>query len=386
VNVIEVTSDETVVVSAPTIEIVEVDIPTIETIEVTEALSLAVANATFLKLDASNSPVTGNLSIVGDTDLDGAVRIVDLTDNGFVKTSGGDGTLSVSTSIDISADTNLAVSGPITLTGDTLNFDFTLNNTWAGTNRFDDTIAIGTAPQSKYFLNIDKTVSSYVGIACAIYGSITSSKGSSGTSVAGLYFNAQWQPTGLSGNIVSNQVYGIQAGALAQSEAGESHNISINNVWALRGTRTHTVGAGATGALTISNTIGLEIPACGFSNSPIVTNSYGVDIGNQGNAAVGTSYGIKIADQSGASTSYGIVIDSDDVGLTLGAAQDALIHFDGDNLNLAGVVDTSFVVLGSRKTTTGDPTGVEGLIYINTFDNAIRMFADGAWRTLTGGW
>ncbi len=34
------------------------------------------------------------------------------------------------------------------------------------------------------------------------------------------------------------------------------------------------------------------------------------------------------------------------------------------------------------KTDTGDPTGAEGRIYINTFDNVIKMYADGAWRTL----
>ena len=48
-----------------------------------------------------------------------------LTGNGFVKTSGGVGTLSVDTStylttVDISANTNLAVTAPVVLTGDTL--------------------------------------------------------------------------------------------------------------------------------------------------------------------------------------------------------------------------------------------------------------------------
>ena len=48
-----------------------------------------------------------------------------LTGNGFVKTSGGAGTLSVDTStylttVDISANTNLAVTAPVVLTGDTL--------------------------------------------------------------------------------------------------------------------------------------------------------------------------------------------------------------------------------------------------------------------------
>ena len=40
------------------------------------------------------------------------------------------------------------------------------------------------------------------------------------------------------------------------------------------------------------------------------------------------------------------------------------------------------VLIGGPKSTTGDPTGQEGMLYINTFDNAVRMYADGAWRTL----
>lgn len=54
---------------------------------------------------------------------------------------------------------------------------------------------------------------------------------------------------------------------------------------------------------------------------------------------------------------------------------------------VAGSGAVSFVAEGtiftsSIKGTTGDPTGVEGLITINTFDNAIKLYADGAWRTL----
>jgi hypothetical protein len=41
-------------------------------------------------------------------------------------------TLSLGT-VDISSNTNLAVSAPITLTGDTLGFNFSTNNTWTGT-------------------------------------------------------------------------------------------------------------------------------------------------------------------------------------------------------------------------------------------------------------
>ena len=35
------------------------------------------------------------------------------------------------------------------------------------------------------------------------------------------------------------------------------------------------------------------------------------------------------------------------------------------------------------KTTTGDPAGQEGAMYVNTQDNALRLYADGAWRSVT---
>ena len=41
-----------------------------------------------------------------------------------------------------------------------------------------------------------------------------------------------------------------------------------------------------------------------------------------------------------------------------------------------------YIRLVSVKTTTGDPAGGEGVIYINTADNVIRMYADGAFRTI----
>lgn len=56
------------------------------------------------------------------------------------------------------------------------------------------------------------------------------------------------------------------------------------------------------------------------------------------------------------------------------------------NLEPSGQPGAAYVVLTSSKSTTGDPTGVEGMIYINTFDNVIKMYADGAWRTLASGW
>lgn len=84
-----------------------------------------------------------------------------------------------------------------------------------------------------------------------------------------------------------------------------------------------------------------------------------------------------------------IVLDGDGVGadIVFGDGQDASIYWtiDGDDhlkLDPQHAAAGHYVILNCPKTTTGDPTGVEGLIYWNTFDNAIKMYADGAWRTL----
>ena len=62
--------------------------------------------------------------------------------------------------------------------------------------------------------------------------------------------------------------------------------------------------------------------------------------------------------------------DGGDIVLTPGAA------------GSGGSGEAGHIVINSIKNTTGDPTGVEGAIYVNTFDNAIKVYADGAWRTL----
>jgi hypothetical protein len=41
-----------------------------------------------------------------------------------------------------------------------------------------------------------------------------------------------------------------------------------------------------------------------------------------------------------------------------------------------------YLVLDTLKATDGNPTGQEGMLVINTADNAVRLYADGAWRTL----
>lgn len=104
--------------------------------------SLGYLDSTYLKLDTSNDPLTGelvlsNMNATGISQFADA-RITSLTvgaTNGFLKADGL-GDVSAQATIDISDDTNLGASSPVTLTGDTLSFDFSVGNAWTGDQLF----------------------------------------------------------------------------------------------------------------------------------------------------------------------------------------------------------------------------------------------------------
>jgi hypothetical protein len=83
------------------------------------------------------------------------------------------------------------------------------------------------------------------------------------------------------------------------------------------------------------------------------------------------------------------------------SALTALTGTDAADSDVIPIVDVSAGTSGTKKMTmaelriaigiitktdTGDPAGREGLIVINTFDNTLKMYADGAWRSLTTSW
>ncbi len=104
-----------------------------------------------------------------------------------------------------------------------------------------------------------------------------------------------------------------------------------------------------------------------------ITDAIGIQIDKQGSAAT---------------NNYPLWFNGDDAGAVFGVSKDAQVVWDttgDDNLTL----DPQFAAAGhyvkfnAPKTTTGDPIGVEGLFYWNTIDNVAKLYADGAWRTLT---
>lgn len=76
---------------------------------------------------------------------------------------------------------------------------------------------------------------------------------------------------------------------------------------------------------------------------------------------------------------YGSGVGNERVDFRVGSSQ---VNVYGD-LDVSQKVTMATLVL-PVKTTTGDPANpVEGQIYVNTADNKVRVYADGAWRDLT---
>lgn len=97
-----------------------------------------------------------------------------------------------------------------------------------------------------------------------------------------------------------------------------------------------------------------------------------------------TSYDKTVTFGGNITTTSNIYNKLDNAKHYFGAGNDASIYYDGTDLHIdSQEVGSGHIILDSPKTTTGDPTGVEGKIYWNTVDNVIKMYADGNWRTLS---
>jgi hypothetical protein len=61
----------------------------------------------------------------------------------------------------------------------------------------------------------------------------------------------------------------------------------------------------------------------------------------------------------------------------------SLLGFDSTGTQVTWMYNSGpYVILPGTKATTGNPGAAEGLIYINSYDNKIMMYADGGWRQL----
>jgi hypothetical protein len=149
-----------------------------------------------------------------------------------------------------------------------------------------------------------------------------------------------------------------------------------------------TVGAG-TGLTMPAFTAGGNIT--GGSGFKLLTSAGNLILDPAGETRVGDGAGAKTARVRSTDNQSKVIIESANVAGMHPSVEfyiaGTLVGYVRENtstghLELSGQPGAAYVVLTSSKTTQGDPTGVEGMIYINTFDNVVRMYADSAWRTL----
>lgn len=82
---------------------------------------------------------------------------------------------------------------------------------------------------------------------------------------------------------------------------------------------------------------------------------------------------LRSANNSGISQSYFLEVDING---------NFIIAHSASGTTVFKITTEPHLVIGAVKTDTGDPDGESGKLYINEFDNAVRYYADGAWRSL----
>jgi hypothetical protein len=137
----------------------------------------------------------------------------------------------------------------------------------------------------------------------------------------------------------------------------------------------YSVASGSTStAMGSSTASGLTSTAMGSNAtaSGYVSTAMGTDITASGD------YSFALGKSFTNSTDNSFMVGYGDVDLKV--ADDA-VNVYGD-LDVSAKLTMATMVL-PVKTTTGDPgSPVEGQIYVNTYDNKVRVYADGAWRDL----
>ncbi len=192
----------------------------------------------------------------------------------------------------------------------------------------------------------------------------------------------------------------------AGNQANGNYSVAIGNLMICNGL--FSVGIGL-GVVTPTNEGDYAI-AMGWHPRITAAGDYGVALGKL--ATVQAASGVAIGDNSLASGQYGIslgwstasgyasvaiggktgkVIASASGSVAMGnaftnnVADTFMVGFTQEDFrvsaNRVGIPNTSAFIL-PIKATTGDPAAEEGRIYCNTFDNAVRIYIDGAWRDI----
>ncbi|MHC4086575.1 MAG: LamG-like jellyroll fold domain-containing protein [Planctomycetota bacterium] len=147
------------------------------------------------------------------------------------------------------------------------------------------------------------------------------------------------------------------------------------------------MGQRTTASGNVSTAIGNTTTASGFSSTAMGCGSEAAE-----DYSIAAGYDVQATeDYSIAFGKYSIndVADSFTVGYGSGEGSEQVdFRVRSGQVNVYGDLDvTDTVTMGTLvlpvKTTTGDPASpVEGQIYVNTYDNRVSVYADGAWRDL----
>lgn len=194
---------------------------------------------------------------------------------------------------------------PATLTdAATLTFDGT-NLTCTGTGQFSR-LGVGTAPSATRGINCDFTSNTngsygaYVNLTTSgtvpfgLIGNVVSTRdGGAPTTISGLNFIPQWTPVALTGNRSITTIGGISGGNMT-SPASSTNNMVGTAMTGWTTAFNLTVGAGASGTVSATNLYQFKTAA------PLLNNG----------ATIGTQYGFYDIGLTGATTNWGIAINT----------------------------------------------------------------------------
>ena len=137
----------------------------------------------------------------------------------------------------------------------------------------------------------------------------------------------------------------------------------------------------ANGRLKFGDTLGqMEIDSK-FTRFNFIDQN-GSEIIHFSSAQVLPAVGIRSQPTAGTSTNPNYSFNTDtNTGMYREAADDLGFSTGGSTVMRLDA-NGNIILTGSIKSTTGDPTGEEGMLTLNTSDNAFKVYIDGAWRTI----
>lgn len=273
-----------------------------------------------------NFYVGGDVEIDGTTYHDGSTYIQTLTGilkatSGLVSTASGSDLLTAIGTIDISSNTNLAVSSPITLSGDTVGFDATANFMWTGTHDFQNNFSWNTAGSTSYLATFGNTslsspIVSPTGSADSV--SITKQTTTSTTTRA-LTVQAEWAGTTASSSQPVNgfNAFVYTAASATQALTSSSAQGALRNRMVARHratnasatvTRMAGLSAGAiidAGAAAVTDAASFIAESESVGLAATVTNNYGLlALSNSTSGTITNNYGIYLTELATGTNRY----------------------------------------------------------------------------------